>query len=317
MPAITAVAPGKVILFGEHAVVYGRPAIAVPVSQVRARAVVTAEPRRPSGALRIQAPDVDLDATLDDLPSDQPLASTVRGVLAALGITRPPACTLRITSTIPVASGLGSGAAVTIALMRALAAFLGQPLPDERISDLAYEVEKLYHGMPSGIDNTVITYAVPVFFIRGQPIQRLRVGAPFTLVIGDTGVSSPTALAVSEVRSQWQANPSAYESLFDAMGSIARSARQAIETGQPQSLGPWMDENHDLLRQLGVSSPELDRLVEAARAASALGAKLSGGGRGGNMIALVEPLAAQAVAAALLSHGAARAIITTVKESGN
>ncbi len=317
MPAFTATAPGKVILFGEHAVVYGRPAIAAPVSQVRARAVVSAEPRHPAGQVHLQAPDIDLEADLDELPEGQPLGRAIREVYSALGVVHPPACTVRITSTIPVASGLGSGAAVTVALMRALSAFLGHPLPAERLSAMAYEVEKLHHGTPSGIDNTVITYGVPVYFVRGQPIQRLRLGEAFTLVIGDTGIPSPTALAVGEVRRLWQADPLAYEALFDAIGQIAQSARQAIEAGRWEELAALMDENQACLRQMGVSSPELERLVETAGAAGALGAKLSGAGRGGNMIALVEPEAAEAVAAALRSNGAARTIITTVKEPGN
>lgn len=313
MPAISATAPGKIILFGEHSVVYGRPAIAVPVSQVQARAVVKAEPAHTPGSLRLQAPDIGLDARVDDLPADHPLALAVRGVLAALEVHRPPACTLRITSTIPLASGLGSGAAVSVALIRALSAFLGRPLPAERISALAYEVEKLHHGTPSGIDNTVITYAMPVYFVRGQPIEMLHVTAPFTIVIGDTGKSSPTAAAVGDLRLAWQGDPDRYEPIFDAAGQIARSARQAIESGRTSELGPMMDDNHDLLGQMGVSSPELDRLVQAARAAGALGAKLSGGGRGGNMIALAQPDSAAGIVQALKQAGAKQTIITVVK----
>ncbi|MBN1148999.1 MAG: hypothetical protein JXA78_17205, partial [Anaerolineales bacterium] len=142
MPAIYATAPGKVILFGEHAVVYGRPAIAAPLNQLKARAAVSADPRAAPGTLRIQAPDVNLDALLDELPADHPLARAVSCVLAELGIQRPPACKLRITSSIPLAAGLGSGAAVSVAIIRALSAFLGRPLPAERVSALAYEVEK-------------------------------------------------------------------------------------------------------------------------------------------------------------------------------
>lgn len=314
MPAITAAAPGKIILFGEHAVVYGMPAIAVPVEQVHARVVVTAMPRGTPGEVLLQAPDVGLEAKLDELPSNHPLASAVRSVFSTLGIARPPACTLRITSSIPVAAGLGSGAAVTVAILRALSAFLGQPLSAERISDMAYEVEKLHHGTPSGIDNTVITYARPVFFVRGESIQTLRLPVPFTIVIGDTGISSPTALAVGDVRRLWQADPRRYNAIFEAIGEIVQVARQSIESGQPGRLGPLMDKNHARLQEIGVSSLELDRLVGAARAAGAFGAKLSGGGRGGNMIALVDVEVAHKVVEALQSHGACRTILTTVEE---
>lgn len=313
MPAFTATAPGKIILFGEHAVVYGRPAIAAPVSQVQARAVVSAAPRRPSGEVLIQAPDIGLESRLVDLPGEHPLVYVVHGVFAALGLTRPLACTIRITSTIPVAAGMGSGAAVSVAIIRALSAFLGQPLPDERVSALAYEVEKIHHGTPSGIDNTVITYALPVYFMRGKAIQSLQLAQPFTLVIGDSGVPSPTAIAVGDVRRLWQANPAQYEAIFDEIGRTVEAARSAIEAGRLDELGRLMDENQDLLSQIGVSSPELERLVQAARSAGSLGAKLSGGGRGGNMIALATETSAPAIARILLSNGAVRTITTTIR----
>ena len=313
MPAYTATAPGKVILFGEHAVVYGRPAIAAPVGQVQARAVVSAAPRRPAGEVLIQAPDIGLEDRLAELPEDHPLACAVNGLLNALNVTHIPACTVRITSTIPVAAGMGSGAAVSVAVLRALSAFLGSPLSDERVSALAYEVEKLHHGTPSGIDNTVITFAMPVYFVRGQPIQTLRLPTPFSLVIGNTGIASPTAVAVGDVRRGWQADPAEYEALFEQVGKIAQAARFAIEAGQIDHLGPLMDENQALLARMGVSSPDLERLIQKARSAGALGAKLSGGGRGGNMIALAAGDNASEIARALLTSGAVRAITTTIR----
>jgi mevalonate kinase len=313
MPAISVTAPGKTILFGEHAVVYGRPAIAAPVLQVHARVVVTANPRAARGEVLVQAPDIGLEATLDELAEDNPLAQAIWGTLATLGVKRLPACTVRVNSTIPVAAGLGSGAAVSVAIIRAVANFAGSALPDEQVSRLAYEVDKLYHGTPSGIDNTVITYARPVYFVRGQAIQLLRFPEPFTIVIGDTGVQSPTSSAVGDVRSAWQADSSRYEALFDEVGRIAQAARRSIEGGRPQELGQLMDENHALLYDMGVSSPELEQLVWAARVAGAQGAKLCGGGRGGNMIALVDEAQAHVVAQKLAQSGAVRTIITTIQ----
>jgi mevalonate kinase len=312
MPAFTASAPGKIILFGEHAVVYGKPAIAVPVTQIAARAVLKPDPRGMPGSMHIQAPAVGLQASLDDLPPEHPVAAAVNGVLSILGASHPPACSLQITSTIPVASGLGSGAAVTIAIIRAFSAFLGRPFTDEQVSALAFEVEKLHHGTPSGIDNTVITYVKPVYFVRGQPIEALQVTLPFTIVVGDTGISSSTAVTVGDVRNAWLENPAYYETIFHLIGQIARQARQAIEAGQLETLGTLMDSNHSLLQQMGVSSPELDRLVAAAREAGALGAKLSGGGRGGNMIALVQPADAAIIEEALIDAGAVRVIATNI-----
>ena len=303
-------APGKIILFGEHAVVYGRPALAVPVTQVHADVDVSASPR---AGIWIEAPDIDLYTELNAIPSDHPLASVIHNLFFSLGIDPFPALDIRITSTIPVASGLGSGAAVSAALTRALAAFLSKPLTDEQVSSFVYEIEKIHHSTPSGIDNSVIAYARPVFFIKGKPIETFKVGTPFTIVIGDTGVSAPTKESVGDVRRLWTMDKVRWDSVFDEIGQIAMTACRAIQDGRPALLGGLMDQNQSLLQELTVSSPELDRLVDAARKAGALGAKLSGGGRGGNMIALVEAGLAETVSKSLTEAGAKRVIITRVE----
>ncbi len=314
MPAIFATAPGKAILFGEHAVVYGRPAIAVPITQVQAKAVVTPLIPAPSGTVRVDAPGIGLSAALSDLPGDHPIAAALRGVFAALDITAPPAMTVRVTSTIPVASGLGSGAAVSVAIIRAVSAYLGQTLPDRQISALAFEVEKIHHGNPSGIDNTVIAFRRPVYYVRGEPIQPIQAGAALTLVIADTGIASPTARAVGMVRAGWAQDQAGFEARFDAIGAIANAALGAITAGSVAQIGRLMNENQALLEQIGVSSPEIERLVKSARSAGALGAKLSGAGCGGNMIALANSTEdAELIAAALRSDGAVHTLITRIE----
>jgi mevalonate kinase len=302
-------APGKLILFGEHAVVYGRPALAVPVTQVHADADVSDSPR---AGIWIHAPDISLHAELSSLSSDHPIASVIHNFFFAFGVSPFPSLDISITSSIPVASGLGSGAAVTVALLRALSSAVHRPLSDEQINQFAYEIEKLHHGTPSGIDNTVITYGRPVYFVRGQPIETFTVASPFTLVIADTGISAPTKESVGDVRKLWESDKPRWEKVFDEIGEIADKARAAIESGYIHELGALMDANHALLQHLTVSSPELDRLVESARSAGASGAKLSGGGRGGNMIALVEKNRAAQVAEALMSAGAKRTIVTEI-----
>jgi mevalonate kinase len=302
-------APGKIILFGEHAVVYNRPALAVPVTQVHADVEVLDSPR--TGIL-INAPGIDLHDELNSLPADHPIASVILKLFQHFDISEFPALNISITSTIPVASGLGSGAAVSVALIRTLSSYLSRSLTDAEVNSLAFEIEKLHHGTPSGIDNTVITYNKPVYFIKGQPMETLRVGRPFTIVIGDTGISALTKESVGDVRRLWLRDRVNFENLFNEIAQIALIARRAIESGKPELLGELMDHNHALLQRLTVSSPELDKLVIAARDAGALGAKLSGGGRGGNMIALVEQTSAESVADALISAGAKRTIITEI-----
>ncbi len=302
-------APGKIILFGEHAVVYGRPALAVPVTQVHADVEVSNSSR---AGIWIDAPDINVHAELNTLPSDHPIAAVIHNFLFLSRISQFPSLNIKITSTIPVAAGLGSGAAVTVALLRALSSHLSHPMTDEEVNAFAYEIEKLHHGTPSGIDNTVVTYARPVYFIKGQPIETFKVGQPFIIVIGDTGISAPTKESVADVRRLWINDKSRWESVFDKIGEISFTARRAIEAGKSEMLGELMNENHALLQKMTVSSPELDRLVETARDAGATGAKLSGGGRGGNMIALVHPGMAESVSLSLKESGAKNTIITKV-----
>ncbi len=309
MAQIKSSAPGKVILFGEHAVVYGKPAIAVPVTQVQASATI--EPAPPGSGLTLVSSDLDKSLSLSTAPRDEPLAVAARLTLAHLAVPEPDAI-LVVSSTIPIASGLGSGAAVSTALIRALAKFLGHALRTVEISTLTFEVEKIHHGTPSGIDNTVVSYEQPVYFVRERPIKRVNVGAPFTLLIGDTGARCSTKKAVDHVRRSRKRNPARYDALFDQIGDIVDQAHHAIETGDVDTLGPLMNNNHKLLGTLGVSSPKLNKLVEAARFAGARGAKLSGSGRGGNMIALAEDDSGVEVTEALTQAGATRVICSRV-----
>ncbi|MFQ5398855.1 MAG: mevalonate kinase [Anaerolineae bacterium] len=308
-----ATAPGKVILFGEHAVVYGRPAIAAPVSQVRATAVVEASH---APGVRLVARDLDIAVMLPEAADDDPLAAAVRQLQVATQLEPLPDMTITVTSQIPIASGLGSGAAITAAVIRAIAAYAGLShlATDEWVSALTYEVEKIHHGTPSGIDNTVVTYERPVYFVRRQPqnrIETFRVAAPLHMLIADTGVRSSTRVVVGDVRRQWQAARARFERLFDGCGRLADAARAAIEAGNRDEVGRLMNDNHCLLQEMTVSSPELDRLVSAAVAAGAIGAKMSGAGRGGNMIALVTNETEAAVREALFAAGA-RSVLSSI-----
>ena len=326
---MTQSAPAKLILCGEHAVVYGRPAIAIPLASLRARATIA--PAAPGSGLAIAAPDLGRTWRAADTPDD-PLSALALATLARLGANSLD-LTVTIHSDIPIASGMGSGAAVATAIVRALAAYFGHELTPAQISSLVYESERLLHGTPSGIDNTVVAFEQPIWFQRTkgqtpeiifhehtnvsvQPSSFILHPSSFILVIGDTGVRSPTREPVGDVRRRWQNEPAHYDALFDQIGELVVQARAALEAGNIVALGPLLNANHELLQSVGVSSPELDRLVGAALRGGALGAKLSGAGWGGVMLALAATESGAApIAAALAAAGAARVLTAQVKQS--
>jgi mevalonate kinase len=294
-------APAKVILLGEHAVVYGRPAIAVPVSQLCATAEITPGP--PGSGLIVVSADLGQRVSVEKAAADDPLAAIARLALTHLKAS-PPDAVLTLTSTIPIAGGMGSGTAVSTAIVRALAAFLGRELAPAEVSKLVYQVEKLHHGTPSGIDNTVVAYERPVYFVKDHRLITLSVGAPLHLLVADSGIASRTREVVADVCAGWEAQPVRFDFLFDQIADLVEEAREAIEEGDPYLLGSLMDQNHEHLRELQVSCPKLDEMVDAARFGGALGAKLSGAGRGGSVIALVDEPAARDVEEALEEAGA-------------
>jgi mevalonate kinase len=304
-------APAKIILLGEHSVVYGEPAIAIPVSGLRATATV--ESGSPGSGLHIIARDLDrvFPVSLNADAADNALIAPACLLLKDYRLPLPD-LNIVVRSQIPIASGLGSGAAISTVITRALAAALGMSLTAEAVNDLVYQTEKLHHGTPSGVDNTVIVYERPLFFVRGHKMDFLTVQGQYNFLIADTGVAALTRVAVGDVAKLYQSDAAHWEQVFHTIGELVRRARVALETGNSVELGLLMNQNHAYLQQLTVSSPELDHLVQAALNAGALGAKLSGGGRGGNMIALVTPDTRESVQAALLNAGAVRVFSTTL-----
>lgn len=307
-------APAKIILFGEHAVVYGYPAIAVPFSSLRATATLKPNALHESG-LFITADDPNIKLQLNDENLSHPLIFMAHALLKVIGCDTPPNVTVALNSQIPIASGLGSGAAIAAVLGRALYAAINHPLSDAELNQIVFEIEKQHHGTPSGIDNTVIVHEQAVYFVRDQPIQSVEVHQPVHLLVADTGEQSPTRLAVGDVRKLYDSNPEKTTIIFQEIGRLVEHARQILKHGSVADLGPLMIENHRLLDELTVSSPSLDNLVSAAINAGALGAKLSGGGRGGNMIALVTPETAADVENALMTAGAVHVHHTVVDDT--
>ncbi|MEM7797977.1 MAG: mevalonate kinase [Chloroflexota bacterium] len=328
-------APGKIILFGEHSVVYGQPAIALPVTQVSATCRLSYGEHQ--GVL-IQMPDIDEETYLHEAPLDHPHAAAIREFVQRAPDIVPhlKGLCIELTSTIPIGRGLGSGAALAASLLRGMATHFDQPQlgTDAAISEMTYEIEKLHHGTPSGIDNTVVSYERPIFFVRDMfnsdrktlemlldregyylflpAVTPFLVNKRFNILIADTGITALTKKAVGDVRSDWMRNRLMVETYFMRAGEIAIEALQAIRTGEIETLGLLMNFNHKVLKLLNVSSEELDSLVSTALEAGAMGAKMSGGGRGGNMIALVSEETKADVSAALLQAGAKSVIDTFV-----
>lgn len=303
-------APAKTILLGEHAVVHGQPAIAVPLSQLRAcvESRASSQPLCISFAGAVRAP---FFWRKDDSNAEDPLARAIELTARHFAVSAVNG-ELVVRSEIPVASGLGSGAAVTAALARGVAALLCRELPDDSLNPIVFEVEKLHHGTPSGIDNTVVVFERPVYFVKDRSIDFIEFSEPIELIVADTGVRYPTRAAVAAVRGQLQSQRRQTRARFDSIGALVELARPCIETGDYAQLGTLMTQNHELLQKLAVSSAPLDRLVEAALSGGALGAKLSGGGRGGNMIALVSHDKISSVEEALLQAGAKQVIVSSL-----
>jgi len=294
-------AVSKIILAGEHAVVYGQPAIAIPVLSLKAYASVV-----DSEKFTISLEDLGEVLTKSTAHPFIDLAHATQAVLKR----ELPKVKITLKSEISIASGLGSGAALATALVRALLAYQHCEIPQSQLNDLIYESEKSFHGTPSGIDNTVIVYEKPIYFIKGLPPTLIDSAHQFSFLIADSGLSAPTKETVGDVRKLYEQHKRRIEPILHEIGSIVESVKESIQIGNAHRLGQLMNHNHNLLSDLTVSSDKLDDLVSAAQHSGALGAKLSGGGRGGNIIALVTSHTLSSVRQALIEAGATRVIQT-------
>ena len=312
----TGSAPGKVILLGEHAVVYGEPAIAVPLNSLRATATLTATGHT-SEKLVVDAPGIAVHTRLDELAKGHPLAAAIIETMRALNISAAPAGTLRVASALPVAAGLGSSASITIAIARALAAHIATELTDTSAAQIASAVEHLHHGSSSGIDPTVIAHNAAICYSKYKDLEFIRPHASLELVVADSGATGSTREAVNAVRLLHSNDPARFSAIFAEIGALVVSARAPLEAGKHAVLGAVLNANHELLQAIGVSTTFLDTLCAAALRAGAYGAKLTGAGTGGCMIALVDAPCARNVQQALLAAGARSASITHLMPTQN
>ncbi len=304
---------GKVILFGEHAVVYGRPALAGGID-----AGVRLEDLRPRPAgARLRVPDWGLEADADS-------PGALGAALARLAELLPgPGFDVSLRASLPLGAGLGGSAALSVALVRAAAVARGADWPAARVRELAHELERVFHGTPSGLDDMVATHGGLCLFRRdglatgtpagAEPLSPQAARLPWALpalVVGQTGVPRATRDMVASVRRRWEAGRAATERQFERIEGCLRRGLEALRVRDLAALGAAMLENQACLGELGVSIPEIERMVSLALEAGALGAKLTGAGGGGGVIALAPGREAE-VAAAWRAAGFA-AFVTAV-----
>ncbi|NJF24965.1 mevalonate kinase [Thermococcus sp. Bubb.Bath] len=325
--SVLASAPAKIILFGEHSVVYGKPAIAAAIDL---RTYVSAEFNN-TGAIKIEAHDIKTPGLIVSFSedsiyfeSDYGKAAEVLGyVRQAIELVKEEAdtngrgITVSITSQIPVGAGLGSSAAVAVATIGAVSRLLGLELSNEEVGKLGHRVELLVQGASSGIDPTVSAIGGFIHYQKGKfehlPFMELPI------VVGYTGSSGSTKELVAMVRKNYEEMPGIFEPVLNSMGRLVEKAKEVITSDLDrelkfQTLGKLMNINHGLLDALGVSTKKLSELVYAARVAGALGAKITGAGGGGCMYALAPGKQSEVATAITIAGGTP--MITRISREG-
>jgi len=279
---ITSFGPGKVILLGEHGVVYGQPALAAPISRgVRAWAV-------PAPKCGIELPDA--------LKTEHS-KSLEKAFQRAAKLTGHPKVLVTLESDLPLSMGLGSSGALSVAVSRVLIeAKTARPATQKQLEQVAFEMEKEFHGTPSGVDHTTSARGQMILFKRGS-VKIVKAPKPVRVLIAIVGERPSTKKTVAALRERQAKWPERYKRLFLEIGRVAREGAAAVTAGDLESLGDLMNVNQGLLNAVGLSSEGLEAMVNRLRRLGALGAKLTGaGGDGGAVLGLFrepEPIVAK------------------------
>ena len=279
---------GKTILFGEHFVVFGLPAIASALGSYTNAKVKILDGK--SWTIDDQRPATPGYKKKKYDESEQ----SIKNVIEHLKIdTESQKLEITFAGDLIAASGVGASAAQCTSLARALNESFNLNLDDEKINKAAYEGEKAYHGTPSGIDNTASTYGGLIWFVKNlsggeNTIDLLLSPKKMPLVIANSGITASTIEVVNDVKRLKEANPEKFEKIFNEYKSLSENAKKALLEGDISTVGDLMNQNHKLLQKITVSGEINDKLVNIALKNGAIGAKMTGTGRGGLVIALAE-----------------------------
>lgn len=295
----TGVAHSKLILVGEHAVVHGQPAIAIPFPLVGVESTVEHVPGK-----------IKLDSTfyhgpIDSAPSSlQGIVSCIEETLTYLQLPHEDLL-IQIKSSIPPGKGLGSSASVAIAVIKSLFNYAKVEYTEDTLLSLANVAETFAHGAPSGIDPLTITSECPVWFEKEQPADYIQPQDDFYFIVADSGRTADTRTAIESIAHLIKSAPRRFQSKLERIGEITHQAREALEQAGKNVLGQLLNEAQKELEALGVSDAVLNRLIYFALEEGALGAKLTGGGNGGCIIALAKnELHSKQLTEKLIQYGA-------------
>ncbi|HEX6594090.1 MAG TPA: mevalonate kinase [Bacillota bacterium] len=276
------VAHSKLILIGEHAVVHGQPAIAIPFPLIGVESVVEYVP----GSIKLDSSFY--HGPLESAPTSlKGIANSIEATLEYLELPKQDLL-IQIQSSIPPGKGLGSSASVAIAVVKSLFAYAGVDYSEEDLLHFANIAETYAHGAPSGIDTLTITSESPVWYEQENPTVFIEPKDNFHFIVADSGRVGDTRSAVESVANLFKSAPKIIQSKLDRIGELTHQAKDALEKAGKQILGQLLNEAQKELEALGVSDAALNRLIHFARQEGALGAKLTGGGNGGCIVALAQ-----------------------------
>lgn len=304
----TGISTAKMILFGEHAVVYGEPAISVPFTQALIKTEVSPSAENQFASTFFTGPIEEMPPFLDGIKR---LILSIQKLLE-----QPEPVTVKVLSDVPVGRGLGSSAAVATSVTRGLYNYYEKKLTEEMLLKLVNQAEDVAHGNASGLDAVTVVTERPVWYAKGKNMETIHFAGELIFVVADTGIPSETKAAVADVGVLCKKEPLQYMPLIKELGGISWEMKGILETSIDKiRIGEAMNRSQSILKKLTVSDPKLENLIQVALSAGAYGAKLTGGGRGGCMFAIVENREiAEKVVKALQANGSAKEWIFTIGE---